>query len=317
MTLHDAWLLGGHCAHSLGCERWQTGCGECPEPSRYSPIARDASAENWRRKRDIYAACRLHVATPCQWLMDRVERSMLARGVAEARVIPYGVDLSVFRTGDRTAARDAAGLPQDARVLLFAASGIRENAWKDYRTLRAAVARLGERPAGQRLVFVALGEDGPAERIGAAEIRFVPFQKAPEAVATYYQAADVYVHAARADTFPNAVLEALACGTPVAATRVGGIPEQVRCWEEAGERSTGVLTPVGDAAGLATAVERLLSDEKLRRRMGENAAGDARARFDLNREVEEYLGWYEELVEREKAGGESSGLGAEMANKPG
>jgi glycosyltransferase involved in cell wall biosynthesis len=48
-----------------------------------------------------------------------------------------------------------------------------------------------------------------------------------ESVARYYQAADLYVHAAPADTFPNTVLEALACGTPVVATAIAGIPEQV------------------------------------------------------------------------------------------
>jgi len=298
LTLHDAWLLGGHCAHSLGCGHWQTGCGQCPDPSRYSLIRRDASAENWRRKRDIYAASRLFVATPCRWLMDQVERSMLAPGIVEARVIPHGVDLTAFRPGDRAAARARTGLPQDARILLFAASGIRANTWKDYQTLRAAIARLSERTAGTKLLLVALGEEAPPERIGAAEVRFVPFQIELEAVASYYQAADLYVHAARADTFPNTVLEALSCGTPVVATAVGGIPEQVRCLRQdpGGQTSTGLLTPCGDATALADAVELLMADEPLRRRLGANAAADAHARFDVNRMVDDYLGWYRELL---------------------
>ena len=53
-------------------------------------------------------------------------------------------------------------------------------------------------------------------------------RKGAETVAPYYQAADVYLHAAKADNFPRAVLEALCCGTPVVATAVGGIPEQVK-----------------------------------------------------------------------------------------
>lgn len=303
LTLHDAWLLAGHCAHSLACERWRTGCGECPDLALYSPIRRDGSAKNWRRKRDIYADSRLHVATPCRWLMEKVEQSMLTAGIVERRVIPYGVDLSVFRPGDRAEARARMGLPQHARILLFAASGIRDNEWKDYRTMRAAVARLGERagarPGGGRLVLVALGEDAQPERIGAAEVWFVPFQDRLEAVASYYQAADLYVHAARAETFPNAILEALACGTPVVATAVGGIPEQVRSLTggAAGEDTcTGMLTPGGDAEALAGAIERLLGDGRLRRRMGENAVADARARFDLAREVDTYLAWYEEML---------------------
>jgi glycosyltransferase involved in cell wall biosynthesis len=97
---------------------------------------------------------------------------------------------------------------------------------------------LPNRRSQRPLVFVALGEDAPAERIGAAEIRFVPYQKDPAVVARYYQAADIYIHSARADTFPNTVLEALACGTPVVATAVGGIPEQVKSLQSLDHRSS-------------------------------------------------------------------------------
>jgi glycosyltransferase involved in cell wall biosynthesis len=309
LTLHDAWLLSGHCAHSFDCERWQTGCGQCPDLTISPAIRRDATAYNWRRKRDIYARSRLYVATPCQWLMRKVEQSILAPAIVEARVIPYGVDLSVFHPADRQATRVALSIAPDARVMLFTANGIRLNIWKDYQTMRAAVALLAKRCHGQDILFLALGEDAPAERIGRVEVRFVPYQQEPETVARYYQAADIYVHAARADTFPNTVLEALACGTPVVATAVGGIPEQVKglgvangamckttfgLWDV--DEATGVLVTPGDAQGIATAIEFLLSDDALRRQIGANAAQDARKRFDLERQAQAYLAWYQAIV---------------------
>lgn len=291
LTLHDAWLLSGHCIHSFDCERWKRGCGHCPDLAIYPAIRRDATAYNWRRKREIYAKSRLFVVTPSRWLMQKVEQSMLAPAVVEARIIPYGVDLSVFRPGDREAVRPTLGIPQDAKVLLFAANGIRRNVFKDYQTMRAAVALVAERLHGQGVLFIALGEDAPAEQIGQAEVRFVPYQKDSEAVARYYQAADVYVHAARADTFPNTVLEALACGTPVVATAVGGIPEQIE------DGVTGFLTPPGSAAVMADCIVTLLADDNLHRRLSHNAAETARRRFDLERQADEYLAWYQELVE--------------------
>jgi glycosyltransferase involved in cell wall biosynthesis len=305
LTLHDAWLLSGHCAHSFDCERWKTGCGHCPDLTIYPAIRRDATAYNWRRKRDIFTRSRLYVATPSLWLMQKVEQSMLAPAVVEARVIPNGVDLSVFHPGDRRAVRAALGIPQDARVLLFVAIGIRRKLWKDYETMRDAVALVAERLPGQGVLFIALGEDAPAEQIGQAEVRFVPYQKDPEAVTHYYQAADVYVHAARADTFPNTVLEALACGTPVVATAVGGIPEQVKGLRISDlngygmDEATGLLVPPGDAEAMAMAIKWLLSDEVLRHHLGENAAKDARCQFDLERQVEAYLDWYREIAEHQ------------------
>ncbi|MBP7933054.1 MAG: glycosyltransferase [Phycisphaerae bacterium] len=292
LTLHDPWLLAGHCAHSFACDRWKAGCGQCPDLSIYPTVRRDATAHNWAVKREIYGRSHVYVATPSRWLMDRVSVSMLAPAVVEARVIPNGVDLRHFHPADRAAARAAVGLPRDAKMLLFAANGIRANPWKDYRTMRAAVAALAERHRGEDLLFVALGETAPGDRVGQAEIRFVPFESDPARVACYYQAADVYLHAAKVDTFPNVVLEALACGTPVAATAVGGIPEQII------ENRTGLLTPPGDADAMAAAARRLLADESLRFRMGSEAVADARRRFSLDRQVGDYLGWYEDVVSR-------------------
>jgi glycosyltransferase involved in cell wall biosynthesis len=309
LTLHDAWLLSGHCSHSFDCERWKFGCGRCPDLTIGPAISRDATAYNRRRKRDIFAKSRLYVTTPCRWLMQKVEQSVLAPAIEQARVIPYGIDLNVFRPAPKHDTRTVLGLPRDAEMLLFTANGIRRSRFKDYETMRRAIARVVENPKRRRLLFIALGENGPAERIGQAEVRFVPYQKDPAVVARYYQAADVYLHAARADTFPNTVLEALACGTPVVATAVCGIPEQVKGLASLGYGSsaaplntydiyeaTGMLTAPGDAGTIAIGIERLLDDESLRHHLGENAAKDARQRFDLKREVDDFLRWYQEIL---------------------
>src|SRR5207253_206964 len=108
--------------------------------SIYPAIPRDATAANWCRKRDLLARSRLHVITPSQWLMDKVQDSIVHPAVASAHVIPNGVDLTIFRpAADRAAARHELSLPQDATILLFAANGIRSNPFKDYPTLRAAL----------------------------------------------------------------------------------------------------------------------------------------------------------------------------------
>ena len=290
LTLHDAWLLSGHCAHSFDCDRWKTGCGHCPDLSIYPAVMRDATAHNWQRKRDIFRTTRLYLATPSKWLMSKVELSLLAPAIVEARVIPNGVDLSRFHPGDARAARSALGIPQDAKMLLFTANSIRKNLWKDYQTMRSAITLVAKQLQAQNLLFIALGEKAPAEQIGQATIRFIPFQSDPSMVAQYYQAADVYLHAARADTFPNTVLEALASGKPVVATAVGGIPEQIE------DGVTGFLTPPADAKAMAARVEDLIRDDELRLKMGRQAAESARRRFDLGTQVKRYLDFYEEAI---------------------
>jgi glycosyltransferase involved in cell wall biosynthesis len=126
-------------------------------------------------------------------------------------------------------------------------------------------------------------------------------------VASFYQAADVYVHPARvgAENHSLAILEALACGTPVVATDVGGIPEQVKSLRASSggahgsnpDGATGILTSPGDAKALADAVTILIENSALLRAMSSNAAKDARRRFDLQTQVDAYLDWYGEIIE--------------------
>lgn len=306
LTLHDAWLFSGHCAHSFDCDRWKTGCGECPDLTIYPAIRRDATAFNWQRKRKIFKKSRLYVAAPCRWLMQKVEQSMLAPAVVESRVIPNGVDLSIFRPTDRRTVRAKLGIPLEVKVILFVANWILQNPYKDYQTMRAAVARVSERLRGKQLLFLVLGEKASTEQWGRAAFQFIPYQKDPAVVARYYQAADIYLHAAHVETFPNVVIEALACGTPVVASAVGGIPEQIKTLKRgAGDatsktyevnEATGVLVPQRDVVAMADAVELLLKNETLGSQLGNNAAKDASARFDLNQQVNSYFEWYQEIL---------------------
>jgi glycosyltransferase involved in cell wall biosynthesis len=297
LTLHDAWLLSGHCAHSFDCDRWRTGCGDCPDLTIYPAIKRDATGDNWQRKQRIFARCRFFVSTPSQWLMDKVDESMLKPACVEQRVIPNGVDLTIFTRGDRRHARSMLNLPHDAHILMFAANGVKQNLWKDYRTMRASLARVAAMMTDQPVLFIALGDIGEEEAIGHARIRFVPHQDDPSSVAQYYHAADVYVHAAKADTFPATVIEAAACGLPVVATAVGGIPEQVI------DGRTGFLVPPGDAEGMAQRVVRVFERDGIRRLMADEAQQMARERFDIKRQVSAYLNWYDSILARAPSAG--------------
>jgi glycosyltransferase involved in cell wall biosynthesis len=308
VTLHDAWLMTGHCAHGMGCERWRIGCGQCPDLTIYPAVMRDATSYNWQRKRRIAAASALLIATPCSWLMEQVQASLLVGGMAGRRVIPNGVDVSVFKPADRAMVRAGLGLPHDAHIVVTVGFSMRVNPFKDFGTLKGALQRLGSAPRERKVIVVVIGDEGPSERFGDVELRFIGRLSEPPALAGYYQSADIYLHPARADTFPSSILEALACACPVVASAVGGIPEQVRSLSgndlfEGGsakfaesKRATGQLVAPSSAGDLAAAIERLLSNDSLRKQLAENAAQDARERFDQLDMIGAYAAWYEEIA---------------------
>jgi len=303
LTMHDTWLMTGHCSYTFGCQRYQTGCGHCPDLSIPNPIKIDSTRQNWKRKKDIYAKSRLYVATPSQWLMNMVEKSSLMEGVVQRKVIPNGVDLNLFTPGKRSVARKRLGLSDNEIVFLFTATNAQKNFFKDYETLRSAIESLADLVSDRPVVFLTLGGDESSEQIGNVQIKGVPFVTDPAEVAGYYQAADIYLHCAKQENFPLTILEAFGCGVPVIATAVGGVTEQVRGLRIDGitsgahnkwstQEATGILVAPGDVEGFVRCIHLLVANRELREQLGENAAWDARAHFSLTDCANDYVEFY-------------------------
>ena len=143
---------------------------------------------------------------------------------------------------------------------------------------------------------MAVGDQPHCQTLGSVELRFVAFEQDPAVMASYYNSCDVYVHAARVDTFPNSVLEAMACGVPVVASNVGGIPEQVIALEDEADNATGILVPAGNAEAISSAILQLLGDDYLRQQLGNNAAVVAKQQFSLVQQTSRYVSLYEKIL---------------------
>jgi glycosyltransferase involved in cell wall biosynthesis len=109
-------------------------------------------------------------------------------------------------------------------------------------------------------------------------------------VVKYYQASDIFVLPSYAEGMPNSLLEAMACGLPVIASRIGGVVDVVE------DGKSGILVEPGDVSGLASAMVRLLKDAELRQRLGAEARKRIVEGFSIDRMAEEYIKLYGELI---------------------
>jgi len=173
-------------------------------------------------------------------------------------------------------------------VALFVGEDPRESPWRDFDMLRKGLAALRD-SLGEKLLLLALGGKATEEEEGG-RVRVLPYADNPADVVRLYRAADVYVHCARDDTFPTAVLEAMACGLPVAGTRAGGLPEQVA------EGETGFLVQPGDHGALARVLLRIARDRELAARLGDAASRRIRENFTVERMLNSYRDWYAEIA---------------------
>jgi teichuronic acid biosynthesis glycosyltransferase TuaC len=223
-----------------------------------------------------------------------VSRSLQRKAVAlgappeRLRVIQNGIDTRSFRPEDRVAARRRLGLPEDVRLVLAVG---RLDPIKGLDLLVAAVAAL--RGRGRNDVACRILGEGPArselERAiatsGLQRTIALPGSIAPEAIGAWYAAADCVCLLSHSEGCPNVVLEALACGRPVVATEVGGIPDLVR------EGETGMFVrrrdPAHVAEVLAAALDRTWSPEAIAATM---------AGRDWDAVAQEQLAVYREVI---------------------
>jgi glycosyltransferase involved in cell wall biosynthesis len=290
MTLHDIWPFTGHCGYSFDCRRWETGCGSCPYLDTYPAIETDRTRVEWELKAWAFGRSRLEIVCPTRALQREAGKSLL-KGLPR-RVIPHGVDTAVFRPGDRHARRSL-GIREDAFVVMLGAFDLRSA----HKGADVAIAALRSLPPAlsARVHVVALGHGGEevCAKMGLPHIApgFVPDDARKREL---YTAADVLLYPTRADIFGLVPLEAIACGTPVIASRLSGVDEVVV------DGVSGRLCPVGDAAAFGRALADLAGDPTLHAMLARSAAEHARRHFSLEAHVAAYRQCYGELAERSR-----------------
>ncbi|HXR68807.1 MAG TPA: D-inositol-3-phosphate glycosyltransferase [Dermatophilaceae bacterium] len=216
----------------------------------------------------------------------------------KVRVVPPGVDLELFTPGDGAAARARVGLPRNAHVLLFVGR-IQPLKAPDV-LLRAAAVLLARRPElRQSLVVAVLG--GPsgsgvgkpralqelAQQLGIdAQVRFVP-PVDRVTLAQWYRAADLVAVPSYSESFGLVAIEAQACGTPVVAAAVGGLPFAVG--------DSGLLIDGHESADWSAGLEGLLDDPG-RREMLSHKAVEHASQFSWERTTDRLLEVYTESM---------------------
>ena len=244
-TLHDMNPFTGGCHYSNGCEKYHGSCGSCPQLG--SSFTEDLSRRIWLKKIESYGAIDLTVVTPSKWLGKCAQESSLF-SKRTIQVIPYGFPLNVYKPLGREEIRSNLNFPNKSKVVLFGATSV-FNERKGLKYLLKALDHLATSGKAQDLVLAVFGQNYQSVEItcGYPVVNLGPIAT-EEQMALLYNAADVFVLPSLEDNLPNTVVESLACGTPVAAFNIGGVPDMVE------HEVTGFLAPVKDIAGLAEAI---------------------------------------------------------------
>jgi glycosyltransferase involved in cell wall biosynthesis len=285
-TLHDMNPFTGGCHYTAGCDRFAAGCGACPALGSTEDF--DLSAAIFGRKRTAYGRLqpeRVRVVAPSRWLSREASRSVLFRRF-EITTIPYGLDTEAFRPRTRAIARDVFGIPQEMRIIMFAAQ------WLDIhrKGLDLLLAALDGLNVDGKIGLVSVGGGRPFDTLGGTHFPLGEL-KSERLMSFAYSTADVFVSPSREDNLPNVLLEAMACGTPTVAFEVGGIQDIVR------PGVTGLLATAENVRSLRHAIVAILSDDQKREAMSRESRRIAIQEYRLELQAERYCRVYQQLLE--------------------
>lgn len=257
-TLKDVWpvCMTGW-PEPPDCIGMTEGCVNCPTWPKWQVRL------NRVIKESVYATCPLHIAVPSQWLANMIKKSSFL-GRNPITVIPNGLDpepwrFGAFRSYEKTFDRKKPFriLYPAGRLLAGKLPAIRKG-WPD---LLNAMQIMTEQNLPVEILFAGDMDEAQKKQAEGLPVQWFPscsYAKMQE----LYQMADAFVLPTLGDNFPATVLEAMAAGLPVVATRTGGIPEAVTHGE------TGFLVPPRNPSALAEHIQMLIQDDGLRKKMG-------------------------------------------------
>jgi glycosyltransferase involved in cell wall biosynthesis len=290
-TLHDQWAFTGGCHYSAGCKKYTLDCSACPQLAD-DPF--DLSAAMLRDKVELFQNANLTVVTPSRWLADCVKESKLFRKV-RVEVIPNSLETDVFSPLSKSEAKESLGISTDTVTLLFGAEAGDEKR-KGFRELVDALSYCKADVRFQRMVdegrvkIICFGQPGKKLESLAVPAVSLGYLNSDDQIRTAYSAADVFLLPSLEDNLPNTMLESLACGTPIIAFDVGGIPDVVI------DNATGRLAPVGNTEEMGGAILSLIFDPDQRGEMGRRGRDTMVKDYSLSIQAERYLRVYEDLL---------------------
>jgi glycosyltransferase involved in cell wall biosynthesis len=257
-TLHDMWAFTGGCHYVGDCDKFLSECKNCPALKLSS--GKDLSNKIFNRKREIFNKLNLTIVTTSRWLASEASRSKLLKE-KRVHIIPTPIDSQIYQPINKNLAREKLSLSSGKKIILFGAMNLNDER-KGFRYLIEALKVIKTLSGNSEIELAVFG------KLDESALSRIPFKvnqlgqlKTEDEIVAAYNSADVFVAPSLEDNLPNTIMESMACGTPVVAFDIGGIPDMVD------NGKNGILTKLKSVEELAGGILKIISDDDLQGKM--------------------------------------------------
>lgn len=283
-TWHDPWIMTGHCIYPLGCDRWKTGCGNCPDLTLEFPMRRDRTRQEFDRKRRLVGRTQAEMVVASEWMLERAKQSPIANA-SNCRTIPFGLDLRKFAPRNLQQARERLGIRPDQTVVCIRAT---PNPFKGTREFVEAISMLDD---DIRLCILAIEAKGYFGQFnGRHQIVEFGWVDDEGLLIDAYSASDFFVMPSKAEAFGLMATEAMACGRTVISFEGTSLPSVTHAPE------IGLAVPMNDVSALSRAIAYLARNKGEAEARGKKARAWAELKYDIRVQAETMANLYRELA---------------------
>lgn len=282
-TLHDFFFLTGKCVYftASGCDKWQTGCGKCPNLQNGNPTwLFDRTALMFSDKKRLFGNIpRLAFVGVSKWVADEASKSPIARAAAITTSIYNWIDFNMFKPVDTDEIKKENGL--DGSFVILGVSAI----WETRKGLDKFLELSKHLQDDEKILLIGNMPDDVKLPDNIISIRKTDSM---DELVKYYNCADVFLTFSLEETFGKVSAEALSCGTPVICYNSTANPELV------GERC-GYVVEKNDFEGVINAIKTVRKNGKSY--YSDSCIKYAKEKFDKEKNIEQYIELYKKLLD--------------------
>ncbi|PKF63060.1 glycosyl transferase family 1 [Psychromonas sp. psych-6C06] len=282
-SLHDNWAFTGGCHIMWNCKRYKTNCGNCPILK--SNKENDLSRKVWNRKKRAFSnISNMTIVGLSSWLNECSKNSSLLKDYKHIN-LPNPINTETFKPFDKNKARELWSLPANGYLVLFGANNATGDINKGFKELSEALNKL----TNQNIELVVFGSSEPkkSQNFGF-KTHYLGHLHDDVSLVTLYSAVDVMVVPSLQENLSNAIMESLACSTPVVAFDIGGNADLIE------HKNNGYLAQPFDSADLAKGIEWVLEHDEYDE-LCINARNKVLKSFDSSVVARKYINLYESI----------------------